>query len=78
MTRESGRLYLAMYERVPDKPDSLYEIGYMLAGRSTIFINAIVCVINSIGLMMIYFIVFGKTMGGFVNSFRPEGAESVW
>jgi amino acid permease len=78
MTRESGRLYLAMHALVPDRPDSLYEIGYMLSGRSTIFVNAIICVVNSIGLMMIYFIVFSETMGQLVGSFWDKNLGEAW
>jgi len=67
-----------MHALVPDRPDSLYEIGYMLSGRSTIFVNAIICVINSIGLMMIYFIVFSETMGQLVGSFWDKKLGEAW
>jgi hypothetical protein len=37
MTAYSADLYLACKDVVPDKPESLYEIGYMVMGRSSIF-----------------------------------------
>jgi amino acid permease len=37
MTIWSIKLYLAGKDIVPDKPESLYEIGYMTMGRNSIF-----------------------------------------
>jgi amino acid permease len=37
MTKYSSLLYLACKDIVPDKPESLYEIGYMVLGRKSIF-----------------------------------------
>ena len=61
ITFVSGSLYLALRNIVPGRPNSLYEIGYMVHGRNAIFYVAIVSVVNSFGLMMIYFIVFSTT-----------------
>ena len=65
-------LYLGIKDAVPDKPESLYELGYMIAGRKTIFIIAATMIVNSLGLCMIYFITFGDTMGQFVASFVED------
>ena len=62
-THMSSNMYLYIKDIVPDKPDSLYEIGYMIMGRKSIFILASILIINSFGLCMIYFIVFGDTAG---------------
>jgi len=53
---------------IPGKPESLYEIGYMLFKRSSIFIISACLAINSLGLCMVYFIIFGKTSGSIVYS----------
>jgi len=63
MTVYSADLYLACKDIVPDKPDSLYEIGFMVMGRSSIYLVGGVQFINSFGLMMVYFIIFGDTSG---------------
>ena len=63
MTVYSADLYLAAKDVVPDNPDSLYEIGYMVMGCSSIFLIGGIQFINSFGLMMVYFIVFGDTSG---------------
>lgn len=68
-THASSYLYLGVKDIVPDKPDSLYEIGYMILGRSSIFVLASIFIINSFGLCMIYFIVFGDTAGQLAASF---------
>jgi len=72
-------MYLNVKDLVPDKPDSLYEIGYMLVGRASIFVLASIFIINSFGLCMIYFIVFGDTFGQLVASFTDDQElGSVW
>ena len=62
-THMSSNMYLYIKDIVPDRPDSLYEIGYMIMGRKSIFILASILIINAFGLCMIYFIVFGDTAG---------------
>ena len=62
----SVRLYLATKDAVPDKPESLYEIGYMIIGRPAIFILGFIYFIASLGLCMIYFITYGDTLGQLV------------
>lgn len=49
---------------VPGKPESLYELGYILFQRKAIFMISGILVLNSLGMCMVYFIIFGKTMGG--------------
>ncbi len=68
-THASSYMYLGVKDLVPDKPDSLYEIGYMILGRKSIFVLASIFIINSLGLCMIYFIVFGDTAGQLAASF---------
>ena len=50
-------LFLAK-DLTPGQPESYYEIGYMVLGRRSIYLNAVLIGIYSFGLMMIYFIVF--------------------
>ena len=59
VTHLSSKLYLGMRDLVPDKPDSLYELGYMCVGRGSIFFLASIFITNAFGLCIIYFIVFG-------------------
>ena len=60
-THLSSYLYLSVRDLVPDRPDSLYEIGYIILGRISIYMLASIFLITSLGLCIIYFIVFGDT-----------------
>lgn len=51
----------------------------MIVGRKSIFILASIFIINSFGLCMIYFIVFGDTFGQLVASFTDDQElDSIW
>ena len=60
-THYSTTMYLYIKDVVPDNPESLYELGYMILGRPSIFILAAINVINTIGIQMIYLIILGDT-----------------
>ncbi len=55
-------LYLKVKDMLPGKPESLYEIGYILQARTSIFIISSILAFNALGLCMVYFIVFGSTV----------------
>ena len=42
--------------------ESLYELGYLLMGRKAIFAICSVVLIQAVGLLQVYFIIFGDTM----------------
>lgn len=78
MTNYSVKLYLAGKDIVPDKPESLYEIGYMTLGRNSIFMCGFIQFINSFGLMLVYFIIFGDTSAQLVANIANDGVMDVW
>lgn len=47
---------------IQGKPESMYEIGYMLFNRTSIFMISSILMLNSFGLVMVYFIVFSRIM----------------
>ena len=59
----SSNLFLYAKDIVPGMPETLYEIGYLVVGRASIYIIASIICINAFGLCIIYFIVFGDTAG---------------
>ena len=70
-------LYLSCIDIVPIHVESLYEIGFVVMGRASIFIIATILMIGSVGLIMIYFIVFGDATSSivrsiFFNNLTPE------
>jgi len=62
--------------------ESLYEIGYMLWGRKSIYLISFIIWIASTGLMMVYFIVFGDISASIVRQVaypnKQETFENVW
>ena len=46
----------------PRHYESLYELGYLLMGRSAIFAICGVVLMQAMGVLMVYFIIFGDTM----------------
>ena len=61
LTEQSCHLYLEIMLITPGYSQSLYELGYIIAGRKTIFYISLVIGLNSFGLMMIYFIIFADS-----------------
>lgn len=59
---ESGMMYMALRSLMPGQPNSLYEIGFVLLGRGSIFANALTALTMSFCLMLIYLIVLSTTL----------------
>jgi amino acid permease len=62
LSYESGMMYMALRSLMPNNPNSLYDIGYELLGRKSIFLNALTSFLLSYCLMLIYFIVLSSTL----------------
>lgn len=78
-THWSAKMYLFAKDRVPDSPDSLYEVGFLTMGRFAIYFIASIFIINAFGLVIIYFMVFGDTFGQFIAGFYPgTSLDSDW
>ena len=61
-TLNSIWIYLKAKDLIPAKPESLYELGYILLGRKSIFFISTCLTLNSFGLCMVYLIIFANTM----------------
>jgi amino acid permease len=72
----SVKLYLAAKDFLPGLPESLFEIGFILYKRSSIFYICAIIIVNSFGLMMIYFIVFGDTLSSLVRNLSSSVDEN--
>lgn len=66
-------LYLQCKDIIPDKPESLYEIGYMTIERPAIFMVGVIQFINALGLCLLYFIVFSDTFRQLIANVWNEG-----
>ena len=60
---------------IPGKPESIFEIGYMLFKRRSIFVLCIVLWALAVGMTMVYFIIFGNTCGSIVGSVFNRGKD---
>ena len=67
ITINTSWIYLKAKDLIPGKPESMYEMGYMLVGRSSIFALSVILVLNSLGLCMGYFIIFSNTLASFIK-----------
>lgn len=56
----SAKVYFKTRELIPGKPESFYEMGYMLSGRISIYIVSFIIFFLCFGLSIIYFVLFGK------------------
>ena len=72
LTHLGTNFFLYIIEIIPSHPDNLYEIGYILFGRGSIFFLSSMICINTVGICMIYFIVFGDTAGALAASFTDD------
>ena len=62
----SCMLYLEARAQIPVAVNSLYELGFVTMGRPSIFYISTVILINSSGLMLIYFMLFGDTFASII------------
>jgi len=47
---------------VPGNLDSMYDLGYVIVGRGSIFFISTIIAINSFGILIIYFIIYGDIL----------------
>jgi amino acid permease len=66
-------LLLGAQQNVPIQTNSIFELGYIVKGKLTIYLYGFLLILFSFGLMLIYFIVFGEVAAGCIKSlFYPE------
>jgi amino acid permease len=73
----SVKLYLAAKDFLPGNPGSMFEIGYILFKRTSIFYICAIIIMNSFGLMLIYFIVFGDTLSSLMINLSKTDSIDV-
>ena len=61
-------LYLKARELCPFRTQSMQEVGFVVLGRKSIFWISFIILINSLGLLIIFFSVFGDTAASIVSS----------
>lgn len=74
----SGYLYLVCKDLSPTYVESLYELGFVTLGTSSIYIQSVLILISGIGCILIYFIVFGEISASIVKSMLEPGTENFF
>jgi amino acid permease len=57
----SSILFLKARSVCPDRPQSMFEMGFLILGRASIYWISFIIFVNSFGLLIIFFNVFGET-----------------
>ena len=74
----SGELYIESRHKMPWRVDSMYEMGFILSGRKSIFIISFIIFFMCFGVSMIYFILVGNLSSRVVLSFFPDAKETFF
>lgn len=78
LTHRSCLMYLRTKDILPGNQESLYEVGFMILGVKSIYAIAGIISCASVGLIMIYLIVFGEIVGTVVADIFFGGKENNW
>ena len=62
LTINRSWIYLKAKDLIPGKPESMFEIGYYVMGRKSVFLISTVIFLQSMGISIVMFILVGKTM----------------
>ena len=68
---------MAVLDMLPGEQQSLYEIGFMVAGGKSIYAVALMVWINSSGCVIAYFVVLGNTLKSIMTElfFEPDSTN---
>jgi len=55
-------LYLQIKDMLPGKPESLFELGYLIQKRTSVFILGLLISLFTLGATVLYFKIFSHTM----------------
>ena len=73
----TGTIYLKVKDMSPTYVESLYELGFVTMGTSSIYVFSIIILISGVGCTMIYFIVFSRISASLAQAVYDEGTENI-
>ena len=78
LTINRAWIYLKTKDLIPGKPESMFEIGYYVLGRTSVFLISIVIFLTSFGICIVMFILVGKTMASLTKDIFTLSESSNW
>ena len=73
----SSMLYLKTRTLCPERPGSMFEIGFLIIGRPSIFWISFTILVNSFFLIIIFFNVFGEIMKSLMITLLLSSTEEL-
>ena len=74
----TGSLYLTVKNLSPTYVESMYELGFVTMGVSSIYLLSSVVLISGGGCIMIYFIVFSNISVSLYETYDQEDTENIF
>ena len=73
----SNMMYLKTKDLTPSKSESIYEIAYLLTGRSSIFVICSILFAANFGAMLLFYIIIGDTVSNLMKQALIEPSNEV-
>mmetsp|Transcript_12087 Transcript_12087/g.16408 ORF Transcript_12087/g.16408 Transcript_12087/m.16408 type:complete len:96 (-) Transcript_12087:1356-1643(-) len=79
ITHASSMMYLKIKDLTPRKLESIYEIAFLMFGRSSIFIICTVLLLTNFGAIVLYYMMIGETVSTLTKQalIEPSGERSI-
>ena len=71
-------LYLRTKDLSPVYVESLFELGFVTMGVSSIYLFSVLILLSGVGLLMLYFIVFSKISASLAKQIQDEGTDNIF
>ena len=75
MAHLSNMLHMKTKDLTPRKYESVYEIAYLLVGRSSIFVVCIVMMMTNMSALVMYYIIIGDTISSLMRQILLKSVE---
>ena len=79
ITHVSNMMYLKIKDLTPKRLESVYEIAYLMFGRSSIFVICTVLFLTNYGAIILYYMIIGETVSTLTKQalLEPSGDSNV-
>ena len=71
-------LYLRVKDLSPVYVESLYELGFVTMGISSIYLFSVLILLSGVGCTMLYFIVFSNISASIAKQIQDPGTDNIF